>query len=51
MPRSTADDHFESSYAATGLRRPMSRRSFLLGGLLGGTAATGLTAFEAFASR
>lgn len=29
----------------------MSRRSFLLGGLLGGTAATGLTAFEAFASR
>jgi predicted MPP superfamily phosphohydrolase len=29
----------------------MSRRSFLLGGLLGGTAASGLTAFEAFASR
>jgi predicted MPP superfamily phosphohydrolase len=29
----------------------MSRRSFLLGGLLGGTAATGLTAFEAYAAR
>lgn len=29
----------------------MSRRSFLLGGLLGGTAATGLTAYEAVAAR
>ena len=31
--------------------RPMSRRTFLLGGALGGTAAAGLTLFEAYAAR
>lgn len=33
------------------MQRPMSRRSFMLGGLLGGAAATGLTGYEAFAAR
>jgi predicted MPP superfamily phosphohydrolase len=51
MPSSTDYDQTTLRLSAERERLAMSRRSFLLGGALGGVAATGLTLLEAYSAR